>query len=43
MRIMDIRAADGEVRVKKFANGLTCLSRTPDGYALLTAARAPGF
>ena len=41
--VMEIRASDGDVTVKKFANGLIYLSRTPDGYALLTSARSPFF
>ncbi len=41
--VMETRAPDGNVTVKKFANGLIYLSRTAEGYALLKAAQLPGF
>lgn len=43
--VMETRASDGNVTVKKFTNGLILiyLSRTDEGYALLVSAQAPSF
>lgn len=41
--IMEIKASDGNVRVKKFANGLIYRSQTENGYALLKSAQTPSF
>jgi len=41
--VMEIIASDGNVKVKKFANGLIYRSQTRDGYALLVSARTPSF
>ena len=41
--VMETRAPDGDVRVKKFSNGLIYRSQTSEGYALLKAARMPDF
>lgn len=41
--VMETRASDGDVRVKKFSNGLIYRSQTSEGYALLKSARTPSF
>jgi len=41
--VMEIKAPDGDVRVKKFANGLIYRSQTAEGYALLKSANMPSF
>jgi hypothetical protein len=41
--VMEIRASDGNAKVKKFSNGLIYRSQTRDGYALLISAETPSF
>lgn len=41
--VMEIKSSDGDVKVKKFSNGLIYRSQTRDGYALLKSARTPSF
>jgi len=41
--VMEIKASDGNAKVKKFSNGLIYRSQTRDGYALLKSAQTPSF
>ena len=41
--VMEIKSSDGDVKVKKFSNGLIYRSQTRDGYALLKSAQTPSF
>lgn len=41
--VMETRATDGNVKVKKFSNGLIYRSQTENGYALLKSAQTPSF
>lgn len=41
--VMVTTASDGNVKVKKFSNGLIYRSETEDGYALLKSAQTPSF
>lgn len=43
LHVMEQKAADGDVIVKKFDNGLIYRSQTSNGYALLQSALTPGF
>ena len=41
--VMETKAADGNVKIHKFANGLIYRSQTGEGYALLKSAQTPSF
>jgi hypothetical protein len=43
LHVMEQKAPDGDVRVKKFDNGLIYHSQTAEGYALLMSAETPDF
>lgn len=43
LHLMEQKAPDGDVQVKKFDNGLIYRSQTAEGYALLKSAETPDF